>query len=157
MNKVLAESKLNPARLSLEVTESVLMDDVNANLEVLTQLRDIGIHLAIDDFGTGYSSLAYLRRLPVDTLKIDRSFILGIGSPEDNAIVTAIVGLAHTLGRRVIAEGVETPEQLQFLRDIECDLAQGFLLGRPDAHCRPLLNVVLPAKSTELVDTRRSS
>ena len=104
---VLAESKLNPTRLSLEVTESVLMDDVNANLEVLLQLRDLGIHLAIDDFGTGYSSLAYLRRLPVDTLKIDRSFILGIGSPEDNAIVTAIVGLAHTLGRRVIAEGVE--------------------------------------------------
>jgi len=154
---VLAESKLNPTRLSLEVTESVLMDDVNANLEVLTQLREIGIHLAIDDFGTGYSSLAYLRRLPVDTLKIDRSFILGIGSPEDNAIVTAIVGLAHTLGRRVIAEGVETLEQLQFLRDIECDLAQGFLLGRPDAHCRPTLNVVLPAKSAELVDTGRSS
>jgi diguanylate cyclase (GGDEF)-like protein/PAS domain S-box-containing protein len=132
VQRVLEDTGLDPHRLSFEVTESVLMDDVDNSLAVLTELHALGVGFALDDFGTGYSSLSYLRRIPVDTLKIDQSFTAGIGTPENDAIITAIVGLAHTLGHRVIAEGVESVEQLDWLRDSRCDAAQGYLLGRPE-------------------------
>jgi diguanylate cyclase (GGDEF)-like protein/PAS domain S-box-containing protein len=129
---ILATSGLETGRLWLEVTETVLMDDADESTAALRSLRAAGVHIAIDDFGTGYSSLSYLRRFPAETLKIDASFVTGLGSdPESEAIVTAIIGLAQTLHLRTIAEGVETPEQLGRLRDLGCDLLQGYLLSPP--------------------------
>lgn len=130
--QALRDTGLDPATLDLEITESVLMGDVSANIPVFQELKSLGVKLAIDDFGTGYSSLAHLKRFPVDYLKIDRSFVSGLGKdPKDAAIVTAIVTLAHTLGLEVVAEGIETAEQLKFLRDIGCDLGQGYYFARP--------------------------
>jgi predicted signal transduction protein with EAL and GGDEF domain len=117
--------------LWIEITETVLMDDTAIALPKLAALREIGARVAIDDFGTGYSSLAYLRRLPVDALKIDRSFVADMGESDDDVIVPAIVGLAHNLNLEVIAEGVETADQLAALRLLRCDHVQGYYLGRP--------------------------
>ena len=129
---VLDETGIDPSRIELEITESVLMDDVDASQETLTALRRLGVRLGIDDFGTGYSSMSYLRRFPVDVLKVDRSFVDGLGAdPSDSAIVAAIVTLAHTLGLRAVAEGVETGDHLAELRRLGCDYAQGFLFARP--------------------------
>jgi EAL domain-containing protein (putative c-di-GMP-specific phosphodiesterase class I) len=129
---VLAVTGLDPATVVLEITESALMDDVSATEASLRALKGLGVRLAVDDFGTGYSSLSYLRRFPVDILKVDRVFVAGVGqNPEDSAIVTAVITLAHTLGLGAIAEGVETPEQLAELRSLGCDMAQGFHLARP--------------------------
>jgi len=116
--------------LHLEITESVLMDKIERSLETMTALRDLGIRLSIDDFGTGYSSLSYLKRLPVATLKIDRSFVDGLGTdPDDTSIVQAIVSLAHTLHLDVLAEGVETETQLRTLIELGCEQGQGFIWG----------------------------
>jgi diguanylate cyclase (GGDEF)-like protein/PAS domain S-box-containing protein len=118
--------------LRLEITESLAMRDVAATITTLAALQALGVQVALDDFGTGYSSLAYLKRLPVDTLKIDKDFIDGLGiGEEDTAIVTAIIALAHTLGLVVIAEGVETVAQTDRLRALGCDLAQGYHFARP--------------------------
>ncbi len=134
VRRVLETAGLAPERLCLEITESVLMEDAPAVIEALRRLKDIGIKLAIDDFGTGYSSLSYLRRFPVDVLKVDQTFIDGLGpDPEDSAIVAAIVNLAETLELEAIAEGVETTEQLELLRALGCAGAQGFLLAVPAA------------------------
>ncbi len=123
---------LPPHALTLEVTESALMRDQAAAAEVLTSLRDLGVSLAIDDFGTGYSSLAQLQRLPLDTLKIDRTFVTGIAESRDAAaIVKSIIAMAHAVDLIVVAEGVEDEEQLAVLRELHCDQAQGFHLGRP--------------------------
>ncbi|RIK46094.1 MAG: response regulator receiver protein [Chloroflexi bacterium] len=123
---------LDPARLALEVTESVVMDDVTAAVETLRRLKQLGIHIGIDDFGTGYSSLAYLRRFPVDFLKIDKSFVAELESDTEAAvIVSAMIGLAHALGLRVVAEGIETPAQLGQLRELGCDYGQGYYFSRP--------------------------
>jgi len=128
-----SQEGLMPA-LELEITESLLMEDIERNIERLKTLRDLGVTIAIDDFGTGYSSLNYLARLPMDTLKVDRSFVLGmIESPVNRTIVSTIISLAHSLGLKVIAEGVETEEQLNLLRLLKCDEVQGFLLSRPVA------------------------
>ncbi|MGZ4682881.1 MAG: EAL domain-containing protein, partial [Acidimicrobiales bacterium] len=111
---------------------SVFVSDSERALVVLNDLKDIGVSLALDDFGTGYSSLSYLKRFPVDVLKIDRSFVDGLGEdPEDTAIVTAIISLSRALGLRVVAEGVETRRQLDELRRLGCDRAQGFMFARP--------------------------
>jgi diguanylate cyclase (GGDEF)-like protein/PAS domain S-box-containing protein len=123
---------IDPALLHLEVTESALMEDVAGVVGRLDQLKAIGVGLSIDDFGTGYSSMSYLKRLPIDTLKIDRSFVDGLGSdPHDTSIARAIVSLADALELAVIAEGVETELQAAELRTLGCDLAQGFLWHRP--------------------------
>ncbi|UOX86852.1 EAL domain-containing protein [Amycolatopsis sp. FBCC-B4732] len=130
----LASTGLPAAALCLEVTESALMRDQQAAAEVLASLRSLGVLLAIDDFGTGYSSLAQLRRLTLDTLKIDRSFITGIAESRDAAaIVTSIIAMAHAVDLTVIAEGVESAEQVDLLRSLGCDQAQGYHLGRPVA------------------------
>jgi diguanylate cyclase (GGDEF)-like protein/PAS domain S-box-containing protein len=129
---VLDDTGLDPARLHFEITESVLMDDVERSSEQLHQLHELGVCLIVDDFGTGYSSLSYLSRFPVDLLKVDRSFVRGLGfDPTDTAIVRAVITLAHNLGLRAVGEGVERTEHLDALRSLGCDLAQGFLLGRP--------------------------
>jgi diguanylate cyclase (GGDEF)-like protein/PAS domain S-box-containing protein len=122
----------HPEALELEVTESLLMKDVKASIQKLSVLRGVGIHVAMDDFGTGYSSLSYIARLPINSVKIDRSFINGMaGSPQDMAIVTTIIALAHSLNLRVVAEGVETREQARLLALLKCDEAQGFLYSKP--------------------------
>ena len=129
---ILVGTGVPPANLTLEITESALMKDPAAALTVLRALKDLGVMLAIDDFGTGYCSLSYLQRFPLDILKIDKSFVDGLGiEPGGTEIVGAIINLAHTLGMQVIAEGVETDRQLHHLRLMSCDLAQGFLFSKP--------------------------
>jgi EAL domain-containing protein (putative c-di-GMP-specific phosphodiesterase class I) len=122
-----------PAELfALELTESILIDDVNETLSILNSMRDLGITLAIDDFGTGYSSLSYLKQFPIDILKIDQSFIHDITTDaSDKAIVSAIIAMAQQLDIRVLAEGVETIEQQAFLQDQGCDFVQGYLYCKP--------------------------
>jgi diguanylate cyclase (GGDEF)-like protein len=123
---VLRECGLDPSGLTLEITESTAMEDAPATTEALKKLKIRGVRIEVDDFGTGYSSLSYLKRFPVDYLKVDRSFVGSLGhNPEDEGIVRAIVELAHTLGLEVVAEGVETGEQLGLLREMGCELAQG--------------------------------
>jgi PAS domain S-box-containing protein len=125
-------SGLDPALLEVELTESMLMQGVDETLETLSKLKDMGVRLAIDDFGTGYSSLSYLKRFPLDALKIDRSFVKDLPrDTEDAAITKAIIAMAHSLKLEVVAEGVETAEQLAFLQQHGCDLVQGFLFSRP--------------------------
>ncbi len=129
---VLAATGLEPERLHLEITESVLMDDVERSSDQLHHLHELGVCLLVDDFGTGYSSLSYLQRFPVDLLKVDKSFVRGLGlDPGETAIVRAVITLAHNLGLRAVGEGVERPEHLRALRDLGCDLAQGFHIARP--------------------------
>jgi len=130
----LERSQVDPASISLEITESVLMGDVAASGSVLAELKALGLRLYVDDFGTGYCSLTYLQRFPVDGVKVDRSFVSGLGVRADaEAIVRAVIGLAHGLGLVAVAEGVETQEQLDRLIDLRCDVAQGYHLGRPAA------------------------
>src|SRR5664280_809023 len=128
----LFKSRLDPTCLVLEVTESVLVLDIVRIGETMQRIRDLGVHMALDDFGTGYSSLLYLKGLPIDRLKVDRSFVAGLGSSgQDPTIVSTVVDLAHKLGLRVVAEGVETEAELRAVGDMGCDEAQGYLLGRP--------------------------
>jgi EAL domain-containing protein (putative c-di-GMP-specific phosphodiesterase class I) len=128
----LAAGGIEGTRLCLEITEAALMEDPTRGLSVLEDLRRLGVVLAIDDFGTGYTSLAQLRRLPVDVLKIDRSFVDGLDiDPDDTAVASAIITLAHSMDLRVVAEGVETRRQLTELRRLGCDGAQGYLFARP--------------------------
>lgn len=123
---------VEPSRLELEITESQLMENVGANVELLAQLRSHGLRLSIDDFGTGYSSMAYLKRFPINELKIDRTFVRDIpGEGDDEAIIAAIIALGHGLGLSVIAEGVETEQQIAFLRSVDCDSIQGYWLAKP--------------------------
>ncbi len=130
----LCEYNLDPARLELEITENVLIDDSERVLDILLQLKAAGVRIVLDDFGTGYSSLSYLRRFPFDKIKIDRSFVHGLGNdPEADTLVACIVALSHSLALEVTAEGVETQQQVDLLRSFGCDYCQGFLLGRPAA------------------------
>ncbi|HEC85799.1 MAG: diguanylate cyclase [Candidatus Parabeggiatoa sp. nov. 1] len=136
IKNALTDSELNPIYLELELTESVLMaeenNQPNSIFELLTELQAMGVQIAIDDFGTGYSSLSYLKRFPVNTLKIDRSFIKDIDTNSDDAaIATAIIAMAHSLRLSVVAEGVETSEQLAFLQEQQCEIVQGFFFSRP--------------------------
>jgi diguanylate cyclase (GGDEF)-like protein/PAS domain S-box-containing protein len=134
VTRVLEVTGLPPEVLSVEITESVLIEDVDASSEHLDQLRRMGLRVDLDDFGTGWSSLTYLHRLPVDVVKLDRSFVAGVGSePEETAIVTAVVDLAAAMGLSCVAEGIETPGQLAELRRLGCSAGQGFLLSPPVA------------------------
>jgi len=130
--EILDETGIDPALVYLEITETVLMEDVESTSGALSELKGLGVSLTVDDFGTGYSSLAYLKRFPVDELKIDRDFVAGLLSDqEDQAIVTAVINLAHTLGVVAVAEGVENIDQVRRLRALGCDLGQGYHFGRP--------------------------
>ena len=134
VERVLRETGVDPGQLELELTESVLMAKADLAAERLQFFRRIGVSIAVDDFGTGYSSLAYLRRLPITTLKIDKAFIDDLGRPgdsEDAAITTTVIAMARSLGLNVVAEGVETAEQLAFLRQHRCDVVQGYWLSQP--------------------------
>jgi EAL domain-containing protein (putative c-di-GMP-specific phosphodiesterase class I) len=130
--QILDHTRIEPSLLELEITESVVMDQSEASVDRLRGLRALGVRLVLDDFGTGYSSLAYLRRLPLDTIKVDRAFVSGLGdAPLDMPIVRTVVALAHGLGVDVVAEGIETPLQLAELRGLDCDRGQGFWFARP--------------------------
>jgi len=129
---MLRETGLAPSLLELEITETIAMQDHANTVETLQRLKEAGVTLSIDDFGTGYSSLSYLRSFPIDALKIDRSFVKDIVSEDEKGgIVGAILAIARELGLRVVAEGVETETQLEFLQRQGCDTAQGYLLARP--------------------------
>jgi EAL domain-containing protein (putative c-di-GMP-specific phosphodiesterase class I) len=132
IERILTETGLDPRYLEFELTESSVMKEPDEAIKKLNELKQMGVTISIDDFGTGYSSLNYLKRFPIDTLKIDKSFVREISTdPDVTAIVTAIITLAHALKLNVIAEGVETEEQFKFLRSLGCDEVQGFLFGRP--------------------------
>ena len=128
----LRETGFPPARLEIELTESAIMRDASESIDVLNALSAIGVLIAIDDFGTGYSSLSYLKQLPVDTLKIDQSFVYDIcESNDDAAIVNAVIGLAHHFNLSVVAEGIESAQHMEFLRAHDCDIGQGYFIGKP--------------------------
>jgi diguanylate cyclase (GGDEF)-like protein len=128
----LAETGARPEDLCLEITESILMDDVDATIRTLAALKRLGVGLAVDDFGTGYSSLSYLRRFPIDVLKVDQSFVAGLGrDPEDSAIVEAVIHMGRALHLTTVAEGVETAHHLVQLRELGCDVVQGYHFARP--------------------------
>ena len=132
VHSVLLETGLAPSRLELEITEGVLVEDFARGLSILRRLKALGVRIAMDDFGTGYSSLSYLQAFPFDKIKIDQSFISNLKSnPQSAAIVCAVVGLARGLNLPVLAEGVETKAQLDFLAAESCDEVQGYLVGRP--------------------------
>jgi diguanylate cyclase (GGDEF)-like protein len=143
-SRILEETGIDPRHLEIELTESMVMHNVEAAITTLQGLKSLGVALSVDDFGTGYSSLSYLRQLPVDTLKIDRSFVRDIGAgenPDDGVIAQAIISLGHSLRLKVIAEGVETDAQMRFLKRHGCDELQGFLYGEaiaPDEHAKLL-------------------
>jgi predicted signal transduction protein with EAL and GGDEF domain len=129
---VLDRTGFDPRYLKLEITETIALQSINSTLASLQELRELGIHLALDDFGTGYSALNYLKHYPIDTLKIDRSFVAGVGTnPEDTAIVYAVLAFARTLKLNVTAEGIETRAQLKKLRDLGCQRGQGYYFSRP--------------------------
>ncbi len=139
IERIIRESGFYPSLLTLEITESAFMQDIEFTRTILDNLKNIGVSISIDDFGTGYSSLAYLKRFPIDNLKIDISFIREIATdPITASIVMAIINMAHTLNLKTIAEGIETEEQWKFLRLLRCDMGQGFYLSKP-----------LPAEETE--------
>ena len=130
VSHALAEADMSA--LELEITESLIMEDIERNIGMLKEIRNLGVGIAIDDFGTGYSSLSYIARLPVEVLKIDRSFVANLSaSAEDATIVSSIISLAHSLKLKVVAEGVETEEQASLLKRLKCDLMQGFLISPP--------------------------
>jgi EAL domain-containing protein (putative c-di-GMP-specific phosphodiesterase class I) len=141
---LLDETGLEPSGLELEITESVLMDQSERGIQALARVRELGVRLVLDDFGTGYSSLSYLKHLPLDTIKIDRSFVSSVAEPADRSIVEAVVALAHGLGMGVVAEGIETDLQREILRSIGCDVGQGYLWSR-----------ALPASEAEAFVPRR--
>ena len=145
---MLREQEIDPSLIQVEITESLAMETSTKILEYISAMNELGVRVAIDDFGTGYSSFSYLRQYNIDAIKIDRSFVSGLPHDDDNvAIVRAIISLGRNLGLRVVAEGIETQEQLSMLREGGCDVGQGFLLGRPQ-----------PARDLHLVlETRRIS
>ncbi len=153
IEEVLHESQINPWHLKLEITETVVMENPELAAVTLAKLRSLGVRLSIDDFGTGYSSLSYLNRFPVDTLKIDRSFVTSMNAADENLqIVKTIVTLAGNLGMQVVAEGVETEEQLEQLRSLKCQYGQGFLFSKPLAVTDADLFVLNSLRAESLVD-----
>lgn len=139
--RILKETGLAPQYLEMEITEGIAMQNADYTNVLLRGLKEMGVQVALDDFGTGYSSLSYLKKFPIDTLKIDQSFVRDLRTdPNDAAIANAVIVLAHSLKLRVIAEGVETREQEEFLRQHQCDFYQGFLFSSP-----------LPADSLEML------
>ena len=154
VSRAIKASGADPSRLEVEITEHSLVDDHDIAVRTLVSLRGLGVRVAIDDFGTGLSSLAYLRRLPIDKLKIDRGFVRELpGNESDAAIVTAIASMAHALGLRVVAEGIETPEQREYLHQLRVDFGQGYLFGRPvpALDMRKLLHHVGPLPTAPVV------
>jgi EAL domain-containing protein (putative c-di-GMP-specific phosphodiesterase class I) len=157
VSAVLAATGLAPELLTLELTESVLMQDAEAAIAMLSELKSLGVRLAIDDFGTGYSSLNYLRRFPIDELKIDRSFVASLDDgPTQSAVVLSILRLSETLHLETVAEGIEESSQLAVLRDLGADLGQGYLFARPldVSAVTALIEADQPLGEAPIVDAR---
>ena len=132
LERILEEVQLDPSYLELEITENSLMESMEENIEILDRLRQMGVRIALDDFGTGYSSLNYLQQLPINNMKIDKSFVQDIANDRNKSyIAESIIQLAHRLNLEVIAEGVETEEQLRILVNKNCDIIQGFIFSEP--------------------------
>jgi diguanylate cyclase (GGDEF)-like protein/PAS domain S-box-containing protein len=131
VSEALKESGLDPDRLDLEITETIAMENADQAIATMRRLKSLGVNMTLDDFGTGYSSMSYLKRFPLDTLKIDRSFVRDIRDPKDAAVVRSVISLAHGMNLKVVAEGVETREQIVFLKAHQCDAVQGYLYSRP--------------------------
>ena len=131
VRNALATTGLDPMHLTLEITETVLMSNTDQVLARLEELRAVGVRLSLDDFGTGYASLGYLARFPLNVLKVDRSFIQGVGTEQESSLTPVMVSIGHSLGLQTIAEGVEDPSQVAHLRELGFDAAQGFLFSRP--------------------------
>jgi EAL domain-containing protein (putative c-di-GMP-specific phosphodiesterase class I) len=131
INHILIKTGLEPRSLKVEITESAIIENLESATAALKQLKMLGIQISLDDFGTGYSSLSYLHRFPIDTLKIDRSFVTRMNLPKNTEIIRTIVDLANNLGMDVIAEGVETREQIIQLTGMKCEYVQGYLLSKP--------------------------
>ncbi|MCG8428602.1 MAG: EAL domain-containing protein, partial [Chromatiales bacterium] len=146
---------LPPSLLELEITETMVIEDMDTVIEKLNAIREMGVNLSVDDFGSGYSSLIYLKRLPVSTVKIDRSFVEDVpGDADDENLIQAIISMSHTLNLNVVAEGVETLEQLEFLRNNDCDEIQGYLLAKPDS-AEKVEELLLQVTSTSSMDSPR--
>jgi EAL domain-containing protein (putative c-di-GMP-specific phosphodiesterase class I) len=129
---ILADAKLSSTKLEIELTESSVMEDPEQGIRILERLHELGVKISIDDFGTGYSSLSYLRKLPIDCVKIDRSFVLGIGNDlSSESIIHAILVMSSKMGLTNVAEGIETPEQLRFFDATSCDVIQGYIFSKP--------------------------
>jgi EAL domain-containing protein (putative c-di-GMP-specific phosphodiesterase class I) len=153
----LAHSRLAPDQLMLELTETMLMENASDSIDMLHELKEMGVKLAVDDFGTGYSSMSYLGRFPIDELKIDRSFVKGLPTERQGvAIVNAIIALGRELGLKTVAEGVETKQQLEFLRIRRCDEYQGYLCSRP-APAEPFANLVRRSLAAQLSRVAQTS
>jgi len=156
VHSILLETGLAPGRLELEITEGVLIEDFDRGLALLRRLKALGVRVSMDDFGSGYSSLSYLQAFPFDKIKIDRAFVINLGrNPQSGAIIRAVIGLGHGLGMSIVAEGVETQEQLRFLADEGCDSVQGYFIGKPapiGQHAalvgRAIGNAMEPARKT---------
>jgi EAL domain-containing protein (putative c-di-GMP-specific phosphodiesterase class I) len=156
VHSILLETGLSPGRLELEITEGVLIEDFDRGLALLRRLKALGVRISMDDFGSGYSSLSYLQAFPFDKIKIDRAFVINVGrNPQSAAIIRAVIGLGHGLEMSIVAEGVETQEQLGFLADEGCDAVQGYFIGKPlpIGHYAELVgrtggNTVEPARKT---------
>jgi EAL domain-containing protein (putative c-di-GMP-specific phosphodiesterase class I) len=132
VHSILLQTGLSPDRLELEITEGVLIDDFSRAISILRRLKSLGVKIAMDDFGTGYSSLSYLQKFPFDKIKIDRSFVSNVQSnPQSATIIRAVIGLGRGLNLPIVAEGVETQGELDFLTQEACDEVQGYLVGRP--------------------------
>ena len=154
--KALFEAGAKPSLLQLELTESILMRDIDKTIATLEYLKNTGITLAMDDFGTGYSSLSYLRRFPIDALKIDRSFVMDLEESDHGAaICAAIIAMSRQLGLTVIAEGVETEEQVMFLQSHDCDQIQGYLISKPIPAGEFAKKFLTSAKTPLQIDTSR--
>jgi len=155
IGKILEQTGVDPSCLQLEIIETIAMGDAEKSGHVLAQLKALGVRLSIDDFGTGYSSLSRLRRMPVDTLKIDRAFIMHMDSdPESREIVRVIIMLAHNLGLKVVAEGTESKEHINLLKQLSCEMAQGYFFSRP-APDQDMVKLLASNRSAEAVSAGR--
>jgi EAL domain-containing protein (putative c-di-GMP-specific phosphodiesterase class I) len=164
VKRALTESGLDPKWLELELTESLMLDDSEATIKIMRTLKRLGVSLSLDDFGTGWSSLSYLRRFPIDRIKIDRSFLRDIASePSAEAVVRSIMNLGRDLGLACVAEGVETSEQLNYFKKQKCEEVQGFLYSPalPEEDCRVLLRAgrltVLEKQKIPFANTKRAA
>jgi EAL domain-containing protein (putative c-di-GMP-specific phosphodiesterase class I) len=154
VHQILLETGLAPSRLELEITETAMITDMERTTHVLRQLKALGVSIAMDDFGTGYSSLSTLKAFPFDKIKLDRSFMTELDgeAPQSRAIIRAVLTIGESLSIPVLAEGVETAEQLAFLRAQGCNEVQGYLLGRPQPEADALLNGAVRIAATEAAE-----